>query len=87
MTHTHTVLCPICEKEVLLPFSISQYEFKGKTFGSWICTNCGFCISTGDSRGCNPNTDVKSRFIHKLRTRVQGLKKIYEIKIGKTNNK
>lgn len=80
MTELKCPVCPICEDVVLLPFSISQRVVGTKIFGSWICTRCGFFISTDDSRGCNPTTG----FFHELRKKIQELKKIYQKEIAPT---
>ena len=68
--------CPICKEEVLLPFSVSQLETT-KTFAHWVCTNCGFCIGTADSRGCNPDKDVEAGFLSQLIKKMDELKEIY----------
>jgi hypothetical protein len=70
-------VCPICKQEVLLPFSISQYELRGKIFGNWICSNCGFYLTTGDSRAEVPESDIKAGFHTLLRKKVEELRKEY----------
>ena len=57
--------CPICEEEVLLPFSVSQ-DMSTKVYAHWVCTNCGFCIGTGDTRGCNPMHDIRGEILQEL---------------------
>jgi hypothetical protein len=72
--------CPICKKEVLLPFSIcanERNELKEKTYGSWVCTNCGFCISTGDSKASNPKQDITAVFLDELAIKIEELRKVY----------
>ena len=82
MSETRHPVCPICKKEVLLPFSIIHYE-ASKTFGNWFCSNCGFCISTDDSRCYEPKEDIKVSLIPELATRIRELKRIYETKYKK----
>ena len=69
-------ICPICKKEVLLPFSISGVQ-ETKAFGHWICTNCGFYIGTGSSRGGDPVKDITTGFHKPLVQRVEQLRKNY----------
>ena len=49
-------VCPICKKEVLLPFSIMQVgmDISNKVYGTWFCSNCGFFLTTRDTRAINP---------------------------------
>ena len=70
--------CPVCKKEVLLPFSIMQIagvRLAEKTYGTWICSNCGFFLSTGDTRGINSKKDVKAGFSVDLQKQVEDLRK------------
>ncbi len=57
--------CPVCREEVLLPFSVSQEETT-KDYAHWVCTNCGFCIGTGDTRGVNPKDDIQTEALQNL---------------------
>jgi len=75
-------VCPICKKEVLIPLSISLMDTQ-KQYGSWICTNCGFCISTQDTRGYNPNNDIEVSIIPKIAAKTRELKRIYETQYQK----
>jgi C4-type Zn-finger protein len=70
-------LCPICKREVLLPMStwIFKYE-KEKVYGNWICTNCGFYITTGKNTGTEPE-DITADFHIPLRSRIEYLRKEY----------
>ena len=77
MSETRHPVCPICKKEVLLPFSISQYEVRGKHFGSWVCTNCGFYITTGDKRAMDPISDFETGINPFLRKEIKKIKKEY----------
>jgi hypothetical protein len=78
MSELRLPLCPICKEEVLLPFSITQYDIGAKTFGNWVCTNCGFYITTRDTRAINPKEDIETGFIFNLRTKMNRLKKDYQ---------
>ncbi|WGM89281.1 MAG: hypothetical protein IAX21_07145 [Candidatus Bathyarchaeota archaeon] len=80
MSVTEYAICPICKKEVLLPFSICANEcneIKEKTYGSWVCTNCGFCISTGDSKASNPKHDITAVFLNEFAIKIEELRKVY----------
>lgn len=72
--------CPICNREVLLPLSISQQSgyASGKPYGLWICSNCGFYITTSDTRAINPDKDIKTGFNQSLREKVEKLRKEYK---------
>jgi hypothetical protein len=73
-------ICPICKREVLLPFSIMQVwakNIQAKQYGTWICSNCGFFLSTKDERAVNPDKDVEAGFSTKLRKKVEELRKNY----------
>jgi hypothetical protein len=70
-------ICLICKKETLLPLSASEYELGGKTFGSWICSKCGFYLTTGDTRGVNPEIDIKIGFSFDLRRKISKMKEEY----------
>lgn len=72
--------CPVCKNEVLLPFSIFENEMKTKTFGSWVCTNCGFCISTHNSKGSNPKEDITVYFIDELKIKIEELRRKHQNK-------
>jgi len=63
----------------LLPFSISQHTnyASGKAYGSWICTNCGFYITTGDTRVIDPTSDIETGFIFHLRKKIRKMRKDY----------
>lgn len=69
--------CPICKEEVLLPFSVSQ-DMSTKVYAHWVCTNCGFCIGTGDTRGCNPDNDIILSFLQELVEEVKSAREHYQ---------
>ena len=78
MTDLKFPICPICKQEVLLPFSIIQANARnlsGKTFGNWVCSNCGFFLSTEDNRGINPKEDIQAGFSENLVEKVEKLRK------------
>jgi len=72
-------VCPICKQEVLLPFSIMQVggNRPEKTYGTWICSNCGFFLSTRDTQGINPESDVEAGFSDYLQKKVEDLRQEY----------
>ena len=77
MSEMKLPLCPICKREVLLPLSI--YVTPGsweKVFGNWVCTNCGFYITTAKKPGAHPD-DINADFNIPLRTRIEYLRKEY----------
>jgi hypothetical protein len=65
MVESNVPSCPVCKVEVLLPFSASQEE-NTKDYAHWVCTNCGFCIGTGDTKGTNPKDDIKTEILQNL---------------------
>jgi len=79
MTDLKFPVCPICKQEVLLPFSIVQVAgtISEKTFGNWICSNCGFFLSTKGNRANNPELDIKAGFSKNLIKKVEELRKKY----------
>ena len=77
MSQSKYPVCPICKQEVLLHFSGSQYELISKTFGSWICSNCGFYLTSGDSRAIDPESDIKAGFNLSLIKMVEELRREY----------
>lgn len=70
-------LCPICKKEILVPFSATQYDIGSKTFGFWFCSWCGFYLTTRDSRAVNPEEDIETGFNIQLRGKIREMKKDY----------
>lgn len=83
MTENNFPTCPICKREILLPFSIMQFgasTISDKTYGSWVCSNYGFFISTRDTRGINPEKDVEAGFNESLRKKIEDLRKSYNKK-------
>jgi len=78
MSEMRFPLCPICKDEVLLPFSTSQYEVGEKVFGSWVCTNCGFFITTLDTRAIDIRNDIKTGFHLPLRRGIKELREEYK---------
>ncbi|MEJ2241424.1 MAG: hypothetical protein P8Y18_04700 [Candidatus Bathyarchaeota archaeon] len=80
MSENKYPICPICKKEVLLPFSIMQVAVEHpaeKTYGNWICSNCGFFLTTRDTRAINPEKDIESGFNLDLQQKVEDLRKEY----------
>jgi hypothetical protein len=71
--------CPICKREVLLPLSISQTsEYAGgKPYGLWVCSNCGFYITTSDTRAINPVKDIQTGFNKDLCKKVEKMRLEY----------
>jgi len=69
--------CPICKEEVLLPFSVSQ-DMSTKVYAHWVCTNCGFCIGTGNTKGYNPNYDITFEFLQELAEEVRSAREHYQ---------
>jgi hypothetical protein len=73
-------ICPICKREVLLPFSIMQvgeHNTCVKQYGTWACSNCGFFLSTIDNSAVNPDKDIEAGFSITLRKKVEELRKQY----------
>ncbi len=82
MSEMRLPVCPICKREILLPLStwrVSAGSAWGneKIFGNWICTNCGFYITTGENAGTNPE-DINADFNMPLRTRIEYLREEYK---------
>ena len=80
LTELSFPVCPICKREVLLPFSTMQFGVKSvsdKTFGSWVCSNCGFYLSTKDNKASNPDQDIETGFNKNLRKKIEELRKQY----------
>ena len=78
MSEMKLPLCPICKREILLPLSI--YVTPGaweKVFGNWICTNCGFSITTAKKSGAHTD-NIITDFNMALRTRIEDLRKEYK---------
>ena len=67
--------CPICNKEVLLPFSSVSVDVK--TFSIWFCSNCGFCLTTANNRAINPEKDINTGFNLDLRQKIREMKEQY----------
>ena len=67
-------ICPICKKELMIPFSASQYEAGAKIFGTWICSKCGFYMTTGDTRGVDPESDIKIGINSDLKIRISEMR-------------
>jgi len=71
-------ICPICKREVLLPFStmqVGEHNTYAKQYGTWACSNCGFFLSTIDNSAVNPDKDIEAGFSIKLRKKVEELRK------------
>lgn len=80
MTDLKFPICPICKREVLLPFSIMQvgeHNTCVKQYGTWACSNCGFFLSTIDNSAVNPDKDIEAGFSITLRKKVEELRKQY----------
>jgi len=80
MTDLKYPICPICKREVLLPFSTMQVgveSIQAKQYGIWACSNCGFFLSTKDNRAINPDKDIEAGFSTKLRKEVEELRRQY----------
>ena len=73
-------VCPICKKEVLLPFSITTVggTLSEKIYGTWFCSNCGFFLTTRDTRANNPERDIEAGFNHGLRAEIQRMRNEYQ---------
>lgn len=68
--------CPICNREILLPLSVSQKE-TAKVYGHWVCTNCGFCIGTLDTSGYNIPNDIHMEIFPEIVKRIEEAKRKY----------
>ena len=78
MSETGLPLCPICKHQNLLPLSTWVHRLlKQNPIGIWICTNCGFYITTGNNAGTNPE-DIIADLNAPLRARIQYLRKNYK---------
>ena len=80
MTDLKVPLCPICKREVLLPFSTMHQgpkNLQSKEYGTWACSNCGFFLSTKNKRAVNPDKDIEAGFSIKLRKKVEELRNQY----------
>jgi len=75
MSESSYPLCPICKKEILVPFSSTQFELGSKTFGCWFCSWCGFYLTTRDNRAINPEQDIETGFNIQLRRKIREMKK------------
>ncbi|MEJ2495444.1 MAG: hypothetical protein P8Y79_14075 [Ignavibacteriaceae bacterium] len=78
MTDLTFPICPICKREVLLPFStmqVGEHNTYAKQYGTWACSNCGFFLSTIDKSAVNPDIDIEAGFSIKLRKKVEELRK------------
>ena len=69
--------CPICKEEVLLPFSVSK-DMSTKVYAHWVCTNCGFCIGTGDTRGYNTPKDILVGIFPEIVKRIEKIREEYQ---------
>ena len=70
MTDLKYPICPICKREVLLPFStihVGAENIQAKQYGTWVCSNCGFFLSTKDHKAINPGKALEAGFSTKLR--------------------
>jgi hypothetical protein len=70
--------CPICNREVLLPFSSDHVSAGGKAFSCWFCSNCGFYLTTVDNKAVNPKKDIKAGFNIELRQKILEMKDQYK---------
>lgn len=78
MSEMRLPVCPICKREVLLPLSTWVLRYgREKVIGKWICTNCGFYITTGKSAGTDLE-DITTDFHIPLRTRIEYLRREYK---------
>ena len=80
MTDLKYPICPICKREVLLPFStihVGATNIQAKQYGTWACSNCGFFLSTKDNKAINPDKALEAGFSTKLRQEVEELRKQY----------
>ena len=80
MVESKFPICPIWKREVLLPFSIMQVgapTIAAKVYGTWICSNCGFFLSTKDNRAVNPDKDIEAGFSIQLSKKIEKLRKQY----------
>lgn len=78
MRQVRLPVCPVCKEEILLPFSVSGGMESAMTFAHWICTNCGFCIGTDNTRGIHPEEDLHAGFLYKLTARMKELKESFQ---------
>ena len=78
MSEIRLPFCPICSQEILLPFSSDHVSASGKTFSCWFCSNCGFYLTTVDSKAVNPEKDIKTGFNLELRKKIREMKETYQ---------
>jgi len=78
MSEMRLPICPICKREILLPLSTWVLKYgKENVVGNWICTNCGFYITTGKNSGTDPE-EIIADFNVPLRARIEYLRKEYK---------
>ena len=68
-------------QRIILRWTFQYYAqdvIPAKTYGIWICSNCGFFLTTRDTRAINTKKDIETGFNFGLRREIRQMREDYQ---------